>query len=145
MFNWLQLIQFNQVIDNQFIVNIPHLHTPFSWRLTILPRSGDFMAASTIPTRSWRLLGSWANPEAKAASASAWRPRYWRATPCRKYACWRRETKTRVRFVAHVSTHTSADTYFQLFAFFPHEEFREHGTSLHCIPIIEWSVGFCTC
>lgn len=44
--------------------------------LSFLPRSGDFMAASTMPTSSWRLLGSWASPEAKAASASAWRPRY---------------------------------------------------------------------
>lgn len=41
-----------------------------------LPRRGDFMAASTMPTSSCRLLGSWARPEAKAASASAWRPRY---------------------------------------------------------------------
>lgn len=40
------------------------------------PRKGDFMAASTMPTSSCRLLGSWASPEAKAASASAWRPRY---------------------------------------------------------------------
>lgn len=56
-----------------------------------LPRKGDFMAASTIPTSSCRLLGSWASPEAKAARASAWRPRYWRATPCRKYACRRKE------------------------------------------------------
>lgn len=52
---------------------------------------GDFMAASTIPTRSWRLLGSWASPDAKAARASAWRPRYCRATPCRKYAWKRRQ------------------------------------------------------
>lgn len=45
------------------------------------PLRGDFMAASTIPTSSWRLLGSWARPEANAARASAWRPRYCRATP----------------------------------------------------------------
>lgn len=58
-----------------------------TWRTSsYLPLIGDFMAASTIPTRSWRLLGSWASPDAKAARASAWRPRYWRATPCRKYA-----------------------------------------------------------
>lgn len=56
-----------------------------------LPRMGDFMAASTMPTRSCRLLGSCASPDANAASASAWRPRYWRATPCRKYACKNRE------------------------------------------------------
>lgn len=49
-----------------------------------LPLRGDFMAASTIPTSSWRLLGSWARPEANAARASAWRPKYCRATPWRK-------------------------------------------------------------
>lgn len=58
-----------------------------------LPRMGDFMAASTMPTRSCRLLGSCASPDANAASASAWRPRYWRATPCRKYACKNRGKK----------------------------------------------------
>lgn len=51
---------------------------------TSLPLRGDFMAASTMPTSSWRLLGSWARPEANAARASAWRPRYCRATPWRK-------------------------------------------------------------
>lgn len=72
----------------------------------LLPRNGDFMAASTMPTSSCRLLGSWASPEAKAASASACRPRYWRATPCRKYACGGREGR-RVRAAVSVPQHMS--------------------------------------
>lgn len=81
------------------------------------------MAASTMPTSSCRLLGSWASPEAKAASASACRPRYWRATPCRKYACRGREGR-RVRAAVSVPQHlvytqTLADTrHFTPFAFF---------------------------
>lgn len=69
-----------------------------------LPRKGDFIAASTIPTSSCRLLGSWASPEAKAARASAWRPRYWRATPCRKYACRGKEERHAVYEYTLVAT-----------------------------------------
>lgn len=111
--------------------------------LNSLPRNGDFMAASTIPTNNCRLLGSWASPEAKAASASAWRPRYWRATPCRKYACRGREGGHVRAPVLMVYTYTLADTLISRHLhFFPHEQSSEHGTSLLCIPIIHWSLGF---
>lgn len=111
--------------------------------LNSLPRNGDFMAASTIPTNNCRLLGSWASPEAKAASASAWRPRYWRATPCRKYACRGREGGHVRAPVLMVYTYTLADTLISRHLhFFPHEQSSEHGTSLLCIPITHWSLGF---
>lgn len=112
------------------------------------PRNGDFIAASTMPTSSCRLLGSWASPEAKAASASAWRPRYWRATPCRKYACKQKNKREQsYQGSGHLPQHgvlfkhITRHTHFTPFAFLTHEQFPEHGTSPLCTPIMKRSVS----
>lgn len=84
----LQSMEFSwRLPESETFHSGPYFFASLKAREKNKPRSGDFMAASTMPTSSCRLLGSWARPEAKAARASAWRPKYWRATPCRKYAC----------------------------------------------------------
>ena len=108
-----------------------------------LPRNGDFIAASTMPTSSCKLLGSWARPEANAASASAWRPRYWRATPCRKYACRRREGRgirawCRCYSKWFIQTNQQTHSFHTICIVF----FTWAVLWTLCIPIIEWSPSF---
>ncbi len=70
------------LIANQWDGNLPHVLSTLHWNLEL--EQNFFINQALIVVFVWHLVTpAWAKPEEKAAKASAWRPRHWRATPSR--------------------------------------------------------------